>query len=498
MATPLDRIIARSDDGGRGALRFIRVYLKNAIQFPNHPSFSTINPSNEQFHKKVGSIDGSMEFLIECGFKQQPDGMLVMKEEEAEGIAASLARLVDALAQVEAAINAVADPNLYLHVHELKLDRTSNELLTIKDTLYMQLRCDLVGSTSGLSVENHKTAEHPASKSKWKERLTLGGTIGVCVHIALYKKRKLLPDLAVAHGMFSFPGGQDDPVMAWVPLTTQVGNRGLKIGSTKIEVDSESLKMLRAEQIDKEAGKQFQQRTKEELQKEGRMPEAPDLVAAGVAEEGYVPHKPEHSSATAAGGASLIPPAFQHKKPAQPAVAPAPEEKKPAEPEAEKAPEPEPEAQTAPEPEAQKVPEPEPEPEAEKAPEPEPEAQTAPEPEAQKVPEPEPEPEAEKAPEPEPEAEKVPEPEPEAEKAPEAQTAPEPEVQKVPEPEPAPEAEKAPEPEPEQEQEPRPVAEDGKDAADAPDGAEEPPAVHVDPTALAPDSPVKSPSMHRE
>lgn len=42
--------------------------LDNIIQHPTNPKFRSINVTNPAFHKKVGSVEGSIQFLLSCGF----------------------------------------------------------------------------------------------------------------------------------------------------------------------------------------------------------------------------------------------------------------------------------------------------------------------------------------------------------------------------------------------------------------------------------------------
>eukprot|EP00754_Rhynchopus_humris_P026524 Rhum_TRINITY_DN15024_c29_g1::Rhum_TRINITY_DN15024_c29_g1_i1::g.133950::m.133950 len=311
LAVSLSRVSARSDKGGRDALRFLRVYLKNAIQFPNHPSYSVINPNNPVFHSKVGRVDGAIDFLLACGFRDDGGHLVMAGSSDPEQMSHSLNTLIDALARLEAVINDVVPGNLHLYVHQIVFNDSGRAVLRQTDSIYVHLRCDNVGATNADEVvEVHRTPPRHVADATWKDKLELKGRVGVCVHMTLYRRRWMLPDASVGFAMFSFPGGQDDPVKAWVPLTSGASNRGTSLGSVKIEVDSESLKMWRAERDYRETSRRSHRENKETLMAEGRMPEAPDLARAGVAEEGYRAPRDEHRANHDADAA--IPAAYLH------------------------------------------------------------------------------------------------------------------------------------------------------------------------------------------
>ena len=311
LAVSLSRVSARSDQGGRDALRFLRVYLKNAIQFPNHPSYSVVNPNNPVFHSKVGRVDGAIDFLLACGFRDDGGHLVMAGSSDPEQMSHSLNTLIDALARLEAVINDVVPGNLHLFVHQIAFNDSGRAVLRPTDSVYLHLRCDNVGAANADEVvEVHRTAPRHVADATWQDKLELKGRVGVCVHMTLYRRRWMLPDASVGFAMFSFPGGQDDPVKAWVPLTSGASNRGTSLGSVKIEVDSESLKMWRAERDYRETSRRSHRENKATLMAEGRMPEAPDLARAGVAEDGY--RAPQHEHRANHDADAAMPAAYLH------------------------------------------------------------------------------------------------------------------------------------------------------------------------------------------
>eukprot|EP01062_Namystynia_karyoxenos_P035657 TRINITY_DN26074_c0_g1_i1.p2 TRINITY_DN26074_c0_g1~~TRINITY_DN26074_c0_g1_i1.p2 ORF type:complete len:486 (+),score=138.15 TRINITY_DN26074_c0_g1_i1:99-1556(+) len=292
----VEAMLAASDKGGRDAMRYLRVYLKNAIQFPNHPRYSTINPRNPEFHRRIGRVPGALRLLRICGFREDAaSGNLVMNQNDGAGnITESIRMLCDALQELEQVIAAAAPANLEITVHSVRID--PRKLPTAARHYYLRLHCVMVGVPAADCTEEHVTEVRVARERRWGDRFTLRTELGACCQITLCEWKRLMPDRPCGFGQVSFGGGRDEALHQWVELTASSGHRGPVVASVLMEVDSEALKMWRAEKQDRARERQAHADFKRVLEREGRMPEAPDLQAAGVAEEGYVAPEPAHRS----------------------------------------------------------------------------------------------------------------------------------------------------------------------------------------------------------
>eukprot|EP00698_Gefionella_okellyi_P006374 TRINITY_DN15730_c0_g1_i1.p1 TRINITY_DN15730_c0_g1~~TRINITY_DN15730_c0_g1_i1.p1 ORF type:complete len:225 (+),score=32.99 TRINITY_DN15730_c0_g1_i1:34-675(+) len=79
MDAALKQVLAYGDkDAAREALKTLRIYLGNILQYPLDQKYQSINTANKAFVSRVAIVDGTYDVLTAAGF--EPDGdKLVMK-----------------------------------------------------------------------------------------------------------------------------------------------------------------------------------------------------------------------------------------------------------------------------------------------------------------------------------------------------------------------------------------------------------------------------------
>eukprot|EP01065_Artemidia_motanka_P021221 TRINITY_DN25348_c0_g1_i1.p1 TRINITY_DN25348_c0_g1~~TRINITY_DN25348_c0_g1_i1.p1 ORF type:complete len:416 (+),score=97.14 TRINITY_DN25348_c0_g1_i1:72-1250(+) len=286
--------MAECGERGVEAMQYMRVYLQNAIQFPNVDRFSKINVTHPIFHEKVGRVPGALDLLQIAGFEPESDtGRLTMRAKEASALAKSIEVLCDALQELECEMARQATPNIVLTVSHLNIyaDRTG---ASTNQLYYLRIRCTLLGSEE--KEQTFRTEERVSFARGWKQSFELNSSAGAHCYFSLCERRRLLRDREIANGSISFGGGRSEPVAEKLKLTQWSHGRGVVMADVAVDMDSKYLRLWRAELQSKAAAKRKHTEFKQTLAAEGRMPEAPDLAEAGVAEEGYVRPDEAHRS----------------------------------------------------------------------------------------------------------------------------------------------------------------------------------------------------------
>lgn len=75
------KIYLGKPEGMRVCFKTLLVYMGNIIKNPSEPKFRKINAKNPNFQARVGNILGGLVILKDCGFEEDSEGFLVLKQD---------------------------------------------------------------------------------------------------------------------------------------------------------------------------------------------------------------------------------------------------------------------------------------------------------------------------------------------------------------------------------------------------------------------------------